>query len=157
LETGEVCLRSPYLMDGYFEDADATAGALVDGWYRTGDVGVFDDDGYLSIIGRVRDVIRTGGETVAPTEVEAALADHPAVAEVAVIGLPDAAWGEVVCAVVVPTAGATVTLDELRAHAAGRLAGFKQPRRLAITDALPRTAATGQVQRTLLLERVQAE
>src|SRR5207253_2862152 len=83
---------SPFLMDGYFEDEEATAAALVDGWYHTGDLGGFDEDGYLSIVGRRRDVIRTGGETVAPPEVEAALADHPAVADVAVVGLPDPAW-----------------------------------------------------------------
>ena len=106
-DDGEVCLRSELLMDGYFDNPDATAAALdADGWYHSGDLGVLDDEGYLSIVGRVRDVLRTGGETVAPAEVEAVLADHPAVAEVAVVGLPDPQWGEVVCAVVVAAAGA---------------------------------------------------
>ena len=104
---GEVCLRSELLMDGYFDDPDATAAALdADGWYHSGDLGALDDEGYLSIVGRVRDVIRTGGESVAPTEVEAVLAAHPAVAEVAVIGVPDAQWGEIVCAVVVAVGAA---------------------------------------------------
>jgi fatty-acyl-CoA synthase len=93
---------------------------------------------------------------VAPTEVERELAAHPAVAEVAVVGIPDPQWGEVVCAVVVLRAGARLSLEELRQHCAGRLAGFKQPRRLETVEALPRTAATGQVQRRLLVERIAA-
>ncbi len=156
-DDGEVCLKSEHLMDGYFDQPDATADALRDGWYHTGDLGVFDDEGYLSIVGRARDVIRTGGETVAPTEVEAVLAAHPAVAEVAVVGLPDARWGEVVCAVIVAADGAGIDADALRAHCEGRLASFKRPRRVEVTDALPRTTATGQVQRTLLVERLQAQ
>ncbi len=158
LEDGEVCIQSELLMDGYFDQPDATAEALRGGWYHTGDLGSLDDEGYLSIVGRARDVIRTGGETVAPGEVEAALVTHPGVQEVAVVGVPDAKWGEVGCAVVVPDPGSAdaVDLDALRAHAAGQLASFKQPRRLEIVDALPRTPATGQVQRPLLVERITA-
>jgi acyl-CoA synthetase (AMP-forming)/AMP-acid ligase II len=153
---GEVLVRSPFLMDGYFDDPAATAAALRDGWYHTGDLGALDDDGYLSIVGRARDVIRTGGETVAPSEVEAVLAGHPGVGEVAVVGVPDPRWGEVVTAVVVPAPDARApTLADLRAHCSGRLAAFKQPRRLAVVAALPRTPATGQVQRTLLVEHLQ--
>jgi len=155
-DRGEVCARSPFLMDGYFDDADATREALIDGWYHTGDLGVLDEDGYVSIVGRARDVIRTGGETVAPPEVEAVLGTHPNIAEVAVVGVPDVEWGEVVTAVVVVRdGGSAVTVDALRAHCEGRLAAFKQPRRVAIVDALPRTAATGQIQRPLLVERLQ--
>ena len=154
-ERGEVCVRSPFLMDGYFDDPAATAEALADGWYHTGDLGAFDDDGYVSIVGRARDVIRTGGETVAPPEVEAVLGSHPDVDEVAVVGVPDVEWGEIVTAVVVTRAGATLTVEALRAHCDGRLAGFKQPRRLAVVDQLPRTAATGQIQRPLIVERLQ--
>jgi len=163
LVDGEVCVRSEFLMDGYFEQPDATAAALTPLepggplWYRTGDLGVLDDEGYLSIVGRARDVLRTGGETVAPAEVEAVVGGHHAVAEVAVIGLPDAAWGEVLCAVIVVAVGtAPPTLEELRVHCEGRLAAFKHPRRLEVVEALPRTAATGQVQRTLLVERLSA-
>jgi fatty-acyl-CoA synthase len=158
LEDGEVCIKSELLMDGYFDQPDATAEALRDGWYHTGDLGSYDDEKYLSIVGRARDVIRTGGETVAPGEVEAALATHPSVREVAVVGVPDAAWGEVVCAVIVPEPGAadTLDLDGLRAHSATQLAPFKQPRRLETVDELPRTPATGQVQRPLLVERLSA-
>jgi fatty-acyl-CoA synthase len=156
LENGEVCIRSDLLMDGYFDQPDATAEALRDGWYHTGDLGSLDDEGYLSIVGRARDVIRTGGETVAPAEVEAALVMHPAVREIAVVGLPDADWGEIVCAVVVPEPGVgdALDIDQLRAYSDAALAGFKQPRRLEIVDELPRTPATGQVQRTMLLERI---
>jgi fatty-acyl-CoA synthase len=159
LVDGEVCLRSPFLMDGYFDNPEATADALQAGWYHTGDLGAFDDEGYVSIVGRARDVIRTGGETVAPVEVEAMLATHVAVAEVAVVGMPDPAWGETVTAVVVLRPGAApadLAVDELRRHCEGRLAPFKQPRRVEIVDALPRTAATGQVQRPLIVERLQA-
>ena len=105
-------------------------------------------------MGRLADVIRSGGESVAPAEVEAALADAPGVQELAVVGIPDAQWGELVCAVVVPTPGGRPSLDALRAHCEGRLAGFKRPRRLELVEALPRTAATGQVQRALLVERI---
>jgi acyl-CoA synthetase (AMP-forming)/AMP-acid ligase II len=155
--SGEVCMRSPFLMDGYFDDPDATASALRDGWYYTGDLGAFDDEGYLSIVGRARDVIRTGGETVAPVEVEQVLGSHPAISEVAVVGVPDPQWGEVVTAVlVVRDAAAAPDTDALRAFCEGRLAPFKQPRRVAIVDALPRTPATGQIQRTLIVERLLA-
>src|SRR5207253_1608114 len=120
LRDGEICVRSDMLFDGYFANDAATRAALTDdGWYRTGDLGAFDDEGYLSVVGRARDVIRSGGETVAPVEVEAVLAQHPAVAEVAVVGAPDPTWGEVVCAVVVTAAGASLDLDAVRAHCAG--------------------------------------
>jgi len=150
---GELLVKGPLVFDAYFDDPAATTEAFVDGWYRTGDLAEFDDEGYLSIVGRVRDVIRTGGETVAPAEVESALASAPGVTDVAVVGLPDVEWGEVVCAVVVPSDGAAPpTLDGLRAYCEGRLASHKRPRRLAVLDAIPRTSPTNQVQRRLLVE-----
>ena len=156
-ETGEVLMRSPFLMDGYFADEAATAAALAGGWYHAGDLGAVDEEGFVAIVGRARDVIRTGGETVAPPEVEHVLRSHPALAEVAVVGVPDVEWGEVVTAVVVLRPGAEAPdVDALRAHCADRLAPFKQPRKIAIVDALPRTTATGQIQRTLIIERLQA-
>lgn len=152
-DNGELLVRGPIVFGGYFEDDDANAEAFVDGWYRTGDLAEVDEEGFLSIVGRARDVIRTGGETVAPSEVEAALAGCAGVADVAVVGLPDVEWGEVVCAVVVAAdAGAPPTLEQLRAHCDGRLAGHKQPRRLAVLEAIPRTSPTNQVQRRLLVE-----
>jgi len=154
-DEGEICVRSAYLMDGYFENPEATAEALQGGWFHTGDLGSLDDEGHLSIVGRKKEIIRTGGESVAPTEVEAVLADAPGVHELAIVGVPDPEWGEVVSAVVVPAPGADVSLASLQAHGEGKLAGFKKPRRLALVNALPRTAATGQVQRTLLVEGLQ--
>ncbi len=153
-ETGEILVRSAYLMDGYFDDPGATAAALRDGWFHTGDLGDLDEEGYLSIVGRIKEVIRTGGESVAPVEVEAALATHPSVAEVAVVGIPDAQWGEIVCAVVVPAPGSAPSLPDLQRHCEGRIAGFKKPRRLELAQALPRTPATGQVQRALLVQQI---
>jgi acyl-CoA synthetase (AMP-forming)/AMP-acid ligase II len=152
--SGELWVRSPFLFDGYLDDPDATAGCLVDGWYRTGDVADRDGDGFFRIVGRTGDLVRSGGETVLPAEVEAVLAAHPSVDQVAVVGLPDPAWGEVVCAVVVVAPGRTApTVAELRELCDGRLAAFKHPREVRLVDALPRTPSTGQVQRRLLVDR----
>jgi acyl-CoA synthetase (AMP-forming)/AMP-acid ligase II len=156
-ERGEVCVRNPFLMDAYFDNPDATAEALQDGWYHTGDLGAFDDEGYLAIVGRARDVIRSGGETIAPVEIEQVLAAHPAFAEVAVVGVPDVQWGEIVTACVVIAPGESAPdVDGLRAWCGDRLASFKHPRRVVVVEALPRTPATGQVQRTLIVERIVA-
>ena len=152
-DTGELEVSGPLLFDGYFDDTEATRAALVDGWYRTGDLAEIDEDGFVSIVGRSNTVIRTGGENVVPVEVEEALRDHPAVADVAVVGVADDDYGEIVCAVIVVAEGAEPpTLEGLRRFAADRLAGFKLPRRAEIADAIPRTAATGQVQRHLVAE-----
>lgn len=151
LDEGELLLATDRVMSGYFDLPEETAAVLDDGWYRTGDLAEIDDEGYISIVGRRKEVIRTGGETVAPAEVEAVISTHPSVLEAAVIGLPDPEWGELVCAVVVarPAAGAP-TVADLRAHIGERLAPFKHPRRVVTVDRLPRTAATGQVQRARL-------
>ena len=118
---------------------------------------MLDAEGYLSIVGRKKEIIRTGGESVAPAEVEAALARHPRVGEVAVVGIPDPEWGEIVCAVVVAKSEHAPGLEDLQAHCEPLLAGYKKPRRLVVRDELPRTAATGQVQRTLLVEQILGE
>jgi fatty-acyl-CoA synthase len=150
---GELCVRGPLLFDGYYGNPDATSRALHDGWYRTGDLAAVDDEGYLSIVGRAHDIIRTGGESVVPTEVETALQGLPGAAEIAVVGLPDDTWGEIVCAVVVTDPGSVPpSLSAARAWCSGRLAGFKHPRELRVIAALPRTPATGQLQRRLLVE-----
>jgi acyl-CoA synthetase (AMP-forming)/AMP-acid ligase II len=155
-DDGEICVRSPFMMEGYFDDPEATATALEDGWFRTGDLGSLDDDGYLSIVGRKKEILRTGGESVSPAEVEGVLRKLPGVAEIAIVGLPDAEWGELLCAAVVTAPGTSISLADLQSHCEGRLAGFKKPRRLVLTDELPRTAATAQVQRTLLVEQILA-
>ncbi len=148
-DDGEVCVSGPGLMSGYHGLPAESAAALADGTYRSGDLGYLDEEGYLFLTGRRREVIRSGGETVSPSEVEGALRDLPGVRDVAVVGLPDDTWGEVVCAVLVLQPGAAVPgLPAVRAHIAGRLAGYKQPRRIAVLPELPRTAATGQIQRS---------
>ena len=152
-ETGELCVRGPLLFGGYFGDDAASAAALRDGWYHTGDAAKVDDEGYLSIVGRLHDVIRTGGESVVPTEIEAALTGLPGAAEVAIVGIPDDTWGEIVCAVVVAESQlAPPTLEAIRALCDGRLAAYKHPRRLEVVEALPRTPATGQLQRRLIVQ-----
>ncbi len=153
-DDGEICVRSPFLCDGYFDDPEATAGAIVDGWFHTGDLGALDDEGHLSITGRKKEILRTGGESVSPAEVEGVLRDAPGVEEVALVGLPDPHWGDLLCAAIVVKPGAEVTLASLQAFCEGKLAGFKKPRRIARLAALPRTAATSQIQRTLLVEQI---
>jgi acyl-CoA synthetase (AMP-forming)/AMP-acid ligase II len=137
----EILVRAPQVMAGYWENPDATAAALADGWLHTGDVGRIDDDGLLTVVDRLKDVIVTGGENVASREVEAVLHTHPGVADVAVIGLPDARWGERVAAVVVRRDGDAVSAEELVALARAHLAGFKTPRSVEFVDELPRNAA----------------
>src|SRR4029077_6628575 len=137
-ERGEVVVRGPNVMKGYYENPDATAEAKRGGWFRTGDVGRIDADGYLSIVDRKKDLIVTGGENVASREVEDALSAHPAIAEVAVVGVPDPTWGESVTAVVVPRPGTDLTPADVVAYGREAIGGFKKPRHALIVDALPR-------------------
>ena len=142
-DDGEVLLRGPNVFCGYWKQPEATAAAFTaDGWFRTGDIGELDRDGYLRLVGRAGDLIITGGLNVYPREVEDALLEHPAVGEVAVAGVPDDDWGEVVTAWVVPapTPPGHPAPSELTDFAAERLARFKCPRRIVYVDALPRNA-----------------
>jgi acyl-CoA synthetase (AMP-forming)/AMP-acid ligase II len=140
-EPGELYSRSPFVFNGYLDDPEATEACTTpDGFVSAGDVAIRDDEGYLYIIDRTKDMILSGGVNVYPREVEEVLATHPQVAEVAVVGLPDEQWGESVTAVVVPR-GAPPSLDDLVAHARGRLAGFKLPKSLQVVDELPRNLA----------------
>lgn len=148
---GEILARGPQLMDGYWNRPDETAAALADGWLHTGDLGFVDDAGYLTVCDRRTDMIVTGGENVASREVESVLLTHPAVADVAVIAVPDDRWGESVHAVVVAAPGRCVDLDELVAHCDGRLARFKVPRSVEVIDELPRNAG-GKVRKSALRE-----
>jgi fatty-acyl-CoA synthase len=152
-ELGEIACRSEFTMLGYWRMPEATAETLRDGWVSTGDLGTLDDEGFLHIAGRVREMIKTGGENVYPAEVERCLLDHPAIAEAAVFGVPDPQWGEAVVAAVVPREGAVPDPDDVIAYVRGRLAGYKKPRGVMVLDALPRTASTSQVQKALLRER----
>ncbi len=152
-ETGEIWLWGPTVFAGYFGLPEATGAALVDGWFRTGDVGRLDADGYLYVVDRLKDVIIRGGENVYAAEVEAVLYEHPAVAEAAIVGVPDERLGEQVAAFVRPRPGSTVDGDELRAFVAGRLAAFKVPSVVEIrADALPRNAAGKVLKRELRAE-----
>jgi acyl-CoA synthetase (AMP-forming)/AMP-acid ligase II len=151
-EVAEVWIRSVQVSPGYWQRPDETARAIdADGWLHTGDAGYLDEDGYLFLTDRIKDMIVTGGENVYPIEVENVLADHPDVADVAVIGVPDARWGEAVKAVVVPREGCDVDADTLIAHTGGRLAGFKRPRSVDFVDELPRNPS-GKVLKRVLRE-----
>ncbi|MDT5013926.1 MAG: hypothetical protein QOD39_86 [Mycobacterium sp.] len=136
-ESGEVVVQSDSLFRGYWDDNVATLATLRDGWCHTGDIGRFDDRGLLYLVDRKKDVIITGGENVYSPEVEDALSRIDGIKACAVVGAPDERWGETVCAVVVPTAGATLTLEAVQARARTVLAGYKIPRRLVVTDELP--------------------
>jgi fatty-acyl-CoA synthase len=148
---GEIVARGPQVMQGYWNAPEQTAQTLRGGWLHTGDAGFVDDEGYVYIRDRIKDMIVTGGSNVYSVEVEVVLADHPAVADVAVIGTPDAQWGERVTAVVVPRDGATITLDDVQAHCRARLGGYKIPRRLELVEELPRNAS-GKVLKNVLRE-----
>ena len=143
---GEVLARSNVILEGYWAQPEATADAIVDGWFHTGDGGVIDDDAYLTISDRKKDVIISGGENVSSIEVEDALFNHPEVAEVAVIGVPDEKWGETVKALVVLAPGATATDRDLIDHCRELLAHYKCPTSVEFRDELARTA-TGKLQK----------
>jgi acyl-CoA synthetase (AMP-forming)/AMP-acid ligase II len=146
---GEVEKRGLLLGGGYYRNDEATAGMYDGNWARTGDIGVIDDEGYLSIVDRMKDMIITGGANVSPAEIEEVIARHPGVLEVAVIGVPDDRWGEAVKAVVVPWPGATVTEVDILNVCAGELAGFKRPRSVDFVEALPKTGSGKVLKRQL--------
>jgi acyl-CoA synthetase (AMP-forming)/AMP-acid ligase II len=148
-QVGEICLRSPANMVGYWKNPEATAATLVDGWVLTGDAGSTDADGYVFVSDRFKDMIIYAGENIYPAEVESVLCGHPAVAEAAVIGVPDERWGEQVKAILVLRPGATTTGREILAHARNHLATFKLPKTVDFVTALPRTPS-GKIQKHLL-------
>jgi long-chain acyl-CoA synthetase len=143
-DVGEIITRSPQNMLGYWNQPEATRRAIRGEWFHTGDAGYLDADGYIYIYDRVKDMIISGGENIYPAEVESALFSHPAVADVAVIGIPDERWGEAVKAMVVRKPGTNVTADELIGFARERIAHFKAPRSIDFVETLPRTP-TGKI------------
>jgi acyl-CoA synthetase (AMP-forming)/AMP-acid ligase II len=148
---GEVLIRSPVVMKGYWNNPDATAAAIADGWMRTGDAAYMDEDGYVFIHDRVKDMIRTGGESVYPAEVENALFGHPSIADAAVIGVPDDTWGEAVKAIVALKPGAPPDAADIIAWARARIAHFEAPKSVDFVDSIPRNI-TGKVLRRELRE-----
>jgi fatty-acyl-CoA synthase len=137
-EVGEIVHRSPQLLSGYYKDEERTQAAFFGGWFHSGDLGTMDDEGYITVVDRKKDMIKSGGENVSSREVEEAIYGIEGVSEVAVIGLPDPKWIEAVTAVVVAKAGYSLTEEGIIAACAGRLSAFKTPKRVILTDALPK-------------------
>jgi fatty-acyl-CoA synthase len=152
-EEGEFLLRGPNVCAGYLNKPEATAEAIRDGWFHTGDLGRMDSDGHMSIVGRLKDMFISGGANVYPAEIERVIETHPSVAGSAVIGVPDPRWGEVGKAIVELKPGASLTLEDLESYLADRLGKFKRPKYLAVVEALPRTPASGKVQKFILKEQ----
>lgn len=149
MRNGEICIKSPSNMLGYWKNESATAQTLVGGWLHTGDVGYMDQDGYVYVCDRIKDMIIYAGENLYPAEIEAVLSEHEAVAEVAVIGIPDEKWGEAVKAFVVPRQGGEIKQRELIDFARSRIADFKVPKSITFVDALPRNPSGKVLKRVL--------
>ena len=154
-QVGEICLIGPNISPGYWNDASATTEAFEGGWFHTGDVGYLDEDGFLYITDRKKDLIIKGGENISPREIEEVLYLHPAVVEAAVVGISDQTFGEEICAVIQNRPGLVVNGDEIRAHVAQHLAKFKVPGRVVFRSALPKNS-TGKVQKRILREQINA-
>jgi acyl-CoA synthetase (AMP-forming)/AMP-acid ligase II len=148
-ERGEVVIQGPNVIRGYENNPEANATSFVDGWFRTGDQGFLDADGYLTLVGRIKELINRGGEKISPREIDEVLLAHPAVAEAVCFGVPHPTWGEEVAAAVVVREA--VSESELLAYCRERLADYKRPKQIHITDTIPRTA-TGKIQRRLVAQ-----
>jgi len=155
-ETGEIMVRGAPVMPGYWENPEASAKTLVDGWLMTGDVGRLDEDGYLTLTDRSKDVIISGGSNIYPREVEEVLLEHPDVHEVSVVGRPDPEWGEVVCAFVVAMPGRDVPAEVLDAHCTANIARFKRPKLYRALPELPKNNY-GKVLKTALRDMLKEE
>ena len=145
-EAGEVVIQGPNVITGYENNPEANASSFVDGWFRTGDQGVLDEKGYLTLVARIKELINRGGEKISPREIDEVLLAHPSVAEAVCFGVPHGTWGEEVAAAVVLREGERVSEADLLAYCKERLADYKRPKQIHITDTIPRTA-TGKIQR----------
>jgi acyl-CoA synthetase (AMP-forming)/AMP-acid ligase II len=145
-EAGEVVIKGPNVITGYENNPDANASSFVDGWFRTGDQGILDDHGYLTLVARIKELINRGGEKISPREIDEVLLTHPSIAEAVCFGVPHGTWGEEVEAAVVLKEGEQVGAPDLLAFCKERLADYKRPKQIHITQAIPRTA-TGKIQR----------
>ena len=153
---GELWTRGYSVMQGYWRDEEKTRDAIVDGWMRTGDLATLDDEGYCNIVGRVKDMLIRGGENVYPREIEEFLFRHPGVQSVQVFGVPDAKYGEEICAWIVPKPGTTLSDAEIRAFCEGQIAHFKIPRYIRFVEAIPMTV-TGKAQKFVMRDHMMAE
>jgi fatty-acyl-CoA synthase len=155
-ENGEICLRGPKVTKGYWKDPEKTASAFFGDWFRSGDVGYLDHDGFLYLTDRKKDMIISGGENIASSEIERVIYELPQVREVAVVGMSDERWGEKPVAIVVLADGAALELSEVADHCRSRLAGFKVPKQLIIRDSLPRNPS-GKVLKRVLRAELEAD
>ena len=152
-QVGELTLKGGHVCSGYWQNSEATAAAMSDGWFYTGDLARQDDEGYYYIVGRAKDMIISGGENIYPAEVEAVLHNYAAVAQAAVIGIPDARWGETPVAVIVPRDGGTLAAAEIIDYCAGKLARYKIPKRVFFVKEFP-LLASGKVFKRALREEI---
>ena len=150
---GELILKGLHVCSGYWQNSEATEAAMADGWFYTGDLARQDDEDYTYIVGRAKDMIISGGENVYPAEVEAVLDAHPAIASSALIGMPDAKWGETPVAVVIARQGASVTADEIIRFCSGKLARYKIPKQVHFVAEFP-LSASGKVVKRVLKEEI---
>jgi acyl-CoA synthetase (AMP-forming)/AMP-acid ligase II len=155
-EIGEIVCRSPLATHGYYKNPEATNASFRDGWFYTGDLGYFDEEGYLFVAGRKKDMVKSGGISIYPLEIESVIYDHPDILEAAVIGMPDAQWGEAVKAVAVLKPGAVLNGEELIGFCKERLSAYKVPKSVEFRSALPHTEV-GKVNKVKLKEMLLAE
>jgi fatty-acyl-CoA synthase len=155
-QVGELLIQGPHVTQGYWNRPEATAAALHDGWLHTGDLAMFDEDGYYRIVGRKKEMIISGGENIYPAEIESILHGHDAIAEAAVVGQPDDKWGEIPVAFIRLHDGATLESDEAKAYCKEQLASYKIPKRFLILDELPQTGA-GKLDKKQLVAQLLAE
>uniref|UniRef100_A0A2P2QKX6 4-coumarate--CoA ligase n=1 Tax=Rhizophora mucronata TaxID=61149 RepID=A0A2P2QKX6_RHIMU len=154
--SGEVCLRGPNVTKGYKNNPDANIAAFQFGWFHTGDLGFFDSDGYLHLVGRIKELINRGGEKISPIEVDAVILSHPDIAQSVAFGVPDDKYGEEIYCAVIPREGSGVDEAEVLRFCKKNLAGFKVPKKVFVTDSLPKTA-TGKIQRRIVAEHFLAQ
>ncbi|PKA58029.1 4-coumarate--CoA ligase-like 10 [Apostasia shenzhenica] len=148
---GEVCIRGPNVVKGYKNNPEANVAAFLFGWFHTGDVGCMDDDGYIHLVGRIKELINRGGEKISPIEVDAVLLSHPAVAQAVAFGVPDKKYGEEINCAIILRKGAVIDVEEVARHCRKNLAPFKVPKRIFVAESLPKTA-TGKIKRQMVAE-----
>jgi acyl-CoA synthetase (AMP-forming)/AMP-acid ligase II len=148
-ETGEICVAGPAVFEGYLDNDAANADAFRNGWFRTGDLGILDDHGFLYVTGRASDMYISGGSNIYPRDIEEKLLQHPQVSEVAVLGMPDPKWGEIGVAICVPVAGSSCEVEDLKDWLDTKVARYKMPRYFLIWDELPKSGYGKIVKRTI--------